>query len=453
MQFILGWFIFSGAAVFFAGSAYAQAPSSNLLEVVKASKGEEVQRLLDSGADAHVVGLDGSTTLLWASYQDDLQMARTLLAAGVSVNQANDLGVTPLWAASENGSGSMTALLLEAGGDPNITLLSGESPVMVAARAGSVEVVRQLALAGADLDRRATRGQTALMWAAAQEHAPVVETLLEYGADVHVQSDSWAQYMAVPPHSRTKREIPHGENTALMFASRVGDLTSVRHLVSAGADVNDRDAWGMSATAVAAFGGHTAVVEALLTHGADPNAFDAGVAPLHNAVMRNDTRMAGALLERGADANARLGTWTPVRRASRDFHYPAAFVGATPFWLASRFARTEMMRLLVDFGANPGFVHEVEFVADGVYDLKTERTTTLMAALAMGGSPRFRSWAPYEDSGSAESRTLEAVAFVADLGVDLNATNANGRSALDEAEARQYESVVIFLVDRGAGNP
>ena len=57
MQFILGWFIFSGAAVFFAGSAYAQAPSSNLLEVVKASKGEEVQRLLDSVADAHVVPL------------------------------------------------------------------------------------------------------------------------------------------------------------------------------------------------------------------------------------------------------------------------------------------------------------------------------------------------------------------------------------------------------------
>ena len=120
MQFILGWLIFYGAAVFFAGSVYAQAPSSNLLEVVKASNGDEVQRLLDGGADAHVVGLDGLTTLLWASYQDDLQMARTLLAAGVSVNQANDLGVTPLWAASENGSGSMTALLLEAGGDPNI---------------------------------------------------------------------------------------------------------------------------------------------------------------------------------------------------------------------------------------------------------------------------------------------------------------------------------------------
>ena len=85
--------------------------------------------------------------------------------------------------------------------------------------------------------------------------------------------------------------------------------------------------------------------------------------------------------------------------------------------------------------------------------LKTERTTTLMAALAMGGRPRFRSWAPYDDSGSAESRTLEAVALAVDLGVDLNATNANGRSALDEAEARQYESVVIFLVDRGAGNP
>jgi len=163
--------------------------------------------------------------------------------------------------------------------------------------------------------------------------------------------------------------------------------------------------------------------------------------------------MATALLAHDADPGVRLKTWTPTRRASRDLHFPAAFVGATPFWLAARFARAEIMRLLVDYGADPLFVHEAKYIADGIYELRIERTTSLMAALAMGGSPRFQPWVPYTDDGTSESRTLAAVTLAADLGVDVNATDTLGRTALDEAEAQHYASVVMFLLERGAGNP
>ena len=37
-----------------------------------------------------------------------------------------------------------------------------------------------------------------------------------------------------------------------------------------------------------------------------------------------------------------------------------------------------------------------------------------------------------------------------DLGVDLNAANADGRTALDAATAFHYETVVKFLVEKGA---
>ena len=44
------------------------------------------------------------------------------------------------------------------------------------------------------------------------------------------------------------RAIPHGGETALMFAARVGDLASAKLLVAAGADVElIADAWGVSA--------------------------------------------------------------------------------------------------------------------------------------------------------------------------------------------------------------
>ena len=209
----------------------------------------------------------------------------------------------------------------------------------------------------------------------------------------------------------------------------------------------------MSATTIAAHGGHTELVELLLANNADPNAAVAGVAPIHNAVMRDDHEMVARLLTHGANPNITLETWTPTRRASRDLHYPAAFVGATPLWLAARFARVDIMRLLMGHGADPRFVHEVEYIADGVYQARTERTTTLMAALAMGGSPRFRPWVPYTDPGTAESRTLAAVTLLADHGVDISAADLRGQTVLDEAEAKQYESVVTLLLERGAGNP
>ena len=425
--------------------------AAGLIGAAKAGDAATIRALLQAGADAGAAQADGSSALLWASHRDDLESVRLLIGAGADASAANDLGATPVWAASENGSTALVRMLLAAGAEPNRALLSGETPVMVAARAGSPAVVVQLAAAGADLDRQGSRGQTALMWAAAQRHPDVVEALLAAGADLSIRSDVWTQVMAVPPHSKPEynREIPHGGNTALLFAVRADDLPSARILVAAGADVDDADAWGVSAVVLAAHGGHRDVLDFLLENGADPNAADAGFAALHDAVMRNDSWMTAALLAHGADPNQPLLTWTPTRRASRDHHYPPPFVGTSPFWLAARFARIDLMRLLADHGADPHFVHEVDYIVDGRMQWQTERTTTLMAAFGMGGR-RARPWVPYGAAGMAEFRTLDAVRLAVELGVDINAVDATGRTVLDEAEALQYESVVEFLVEIGA---
>ena len=424
---------------------------AGLIDAAKAGDAATVRELLKAGADAGAAQPDGSSALLWASHRDDLDSVQLLIEAGAAASAANDLGATPLWAASENGSTALVRMLLAAGADPDRALLSGETPVMVAARAGSPAVVAQLAAAGADLDRQGSRGQTALMWAAAQRHPDVVEALLAAGADLSIRSDVWTQVMAVPPHSKPEynREIPHGGNTALLFAVRADDLPSARILVAAGADVDDADAWGVSAVVLAAHGGHRELLDFLLENGADPNAADAGFAALHDAVMRNDSRMTAALLAHGADPNQPLLTWTPTRRASRDHHYPPPFVGTSPFWLAARFARIDLMSLLADHGADPHFVHEVDYIVDGRMQWQTERTTTLMAAFGMGGR-RARPWVPYGAAGMAEFRTLDAVRLAVELGVDVNAVDATGRTVLDEAEALQYESVVEYLVEIGA---
>ncbi|HEY3837480.1 MAG TPA: ankyrin repeat domain-containing protein [Bryobacteraceae bacterium] len=391
---------------------------------------------------------DGSTPLHWASYHDDLQAANRLIHAGADVNAATDLGVTPLWAASQNGSEAMVKKLLDAGANPNLALLSGETPLMVAARGGYTGVVELLLVKGANPNAHGTRSQTALMWAVAQKHPDVVKVLLAHGADVRARSDVWSMMMAVPPHGYLgyNQQIPHGGDTALMFAARVGDLESAKLLVAAGANVNDADAWSVSATVLAAHSGFRDLVLYFLDKGADANAARAGFSALHEAIMRRDEKEVAALLEHGADANAPLKTWTPTRRSSKDFHFEPVLVGATPFWLAAHFDEPGIMRLLVAHGANALFVHHSDEVADRGFKHKTETTTALMAAVGMGGGS---AWVQAE-RGEREALTLDAVKIAVDLGVDVNARNNEGSTALDGAQALRYETVIQYLVSKGA---
>lgn len=431
----------------------AAGPRPPLIDAVKNVDRDAVRTLLKQGVNVNSAEADGATALHWASYRDDLETADLLIRAGAKVNAANDLGATPLWTACQNGSEAMVRRLLAAGANPNPALLLGETPMMVAARSGNPAVVELLLAKGANVNAHAARGQTALMWAVAQRHPEVVSVLLAHGADIRARSEAWGEVMAVPPHGYLdyNRPIPHGNDTALLFAARVGDLASARLLVAAGANVNDEDAWGITPTVLAAHSGFADVVEFLLEKGANANADKPGFTALHEAIMRRDEKLVKILLDHGADANAPVRTWTPTRRTSRDFNFEPELVGATPFWLAARFIEPEVMRLLVKHGADPLFVHHSDKVVEGrsgnPFDHRIEATTAVMAAAGMGGGGA--SWAPVARS-QREALALEAVKIAVELGVDVNAANTDGRTALDSAKTLRFDSVAAFLTEKGA---
>ncbi len=191
--------------------------------------------------------------------------------------------------------------------------------------------------------------------------------------------------MAVPPHGLPEynRMIPHGADTALMFAARVGDAASARLLVEAGANVNDHDAWGVSATTMAAFSGYGEVARYLLDKGADPNNDKPGFTALHCAIMRRDEPTVAALLARGADPNARVKVWTPTRRSSDDYHFMPALVGCDAvlaggaLYAAGRHAPAREAR-----GRSEGRF--------------TSRITCRAKGISAGRSGRPPSWRPWE---------------------------------------------------------
>ncbi len=462
------------AALLVAGAALASAADQPLADAAQRGEWGVVRALVAQGVDVTARQGDGATALHWAAYRDEREVADLLLRAGADVNAANDLGVTPLWAACENGSAALVQRLLDGGADPNARLLSGETPLMTAARVGAADVAGRLLAAGADVEATGGRGQTALMWAVSQRHPAVVEALLAYGAAVDARSDVWTEMVKTTPEPWNPEyvtEIPQGGYTPLLFAARVGDLASATLLVAAGADVDDQPPYGTSATVVAAHSGHRAVAELLLRQGADPNAADAGYTALHAAVLHKDAALVRALLDHGADPEARVGASTPVRRDAVDFYLHPSYVGATPFWLAARFNAPDIMRLLLDHGADPQAMHDPTYwpgslsVRDERVQVREGPTTALMAAAGLGGrdplvsverldriaeSAPVRSTRREPDRAVREQTMLAAVTIAAEQGIDVNAVNARGNTALHAASRGGYDRVVEYLVARGA---
>lgn len=439
--------------------------AQNMPLVVSLAKEQNWQQLiglLEDGVEANAVYGDGSTALHWASYHDNSEAVHALLNADADINATTDLGVTPLWLAAENGSSDMVNRLLSAGANPSIPLLSGESIVMTAAQSGNGEVVRALLAAGADPNAAVTREQTALMWAANRGHHEAVAALVEYGADVHARSLVREHYTKAEKEQDSsdeyKRWIELGGNNALMFATRSGSLESAQHLVHGGTDVNAVNAFGTSPLIMAVHGGNIELLEYLISAGADLDANHSGHTALHAAVLRGNLNAVNTLINAGANLEAKVQDSTPVRRQSTDYNFHNALIGATPLWLAARFAEPAIMMALLDAGADAETTNEVSYPAQNMgenFIQEEGEISLLMAAVGMGHRRlRISWWTPERRAGqldrSRQDFILDTVTVAAQAGVDLNLQDANGQTALDFARDRRYDSVVAFLEAIGA---
>src|SRR5215470_14076339 len=134
-------------------------------------------------------GVDGSTPLQWAVYNDDVAEVRRLLKAGANVSFANNYGATPMGLAAEVGNTEIIKLLLEAGADTDSPNADGQTALMEVARTGNVDAAELLVKHGAKVDAKERfGGQTALMWASARRHPEMMQFLISKGADVNARS-------------------------------------------------------------------------------------------------------------------------------------------------------------------------------------------------------------------------------------------------------------------------
>ena len=426
-------------------SAAAEPPLS---AAVKRGDRSTVSTLLQRGVDVNAAAPDGATALHWAAHRDALESADLLIAAGANADATNDYGVSPLSLAAENGSAAMVDLLVAAGADVNARRPNGETVLMTASRTGRVPALTALLQNGADPNAAEdTKGQTALMWALAERHLPAARTLIDHGADISLSSKSgftplmWASRM--------------GDRDAVdMLLDKGADINAVATGEPAARAAANTG--GSTPLLVATVRGYIDLAKHLLERGADPNEDAAGYTPLHYAAGRWDgvdaffytnarpaewrvlrgvpedrkIELMEALLAHGADPNALLTMEPPrygfslVRGKSR-----RQTRGGTPFLIAAMSADIKVMRFLAANGADPFIPSET-----GI--------TPLMMAAGMG-------WRENEVRLTDEDY-LAAAELCLELGVDVNAVTDRGDTALHGTVVGGFDGVVKLLVTHGA---
>ena len=116
-------------------------------------------------------------------------------------------------------------------------------------------------------------------------------------------------------------------------------------------------------------------------------------------------------------------------------------IGRDAFWMAAKYGEVEILKILLDAGADPFAIDE-----NGV--------TTLQVAMGNSGSSldwrRDRIGNEELDSEDEERRTLELAKILIDEGVDVNAIDNRGRNAIHHAVLKDFPSVIEYLVAHGA---
>ncbi len=443
-----------GVATLLAANAAAAASDQRLIDAVKAGDRQAVRRLVKTPGAMADVDVDGTTALHWAARADDVDSVRFLLQAGAKPNSANRYGMTPISLAAVNGNPQIIQLLLDAGADPNTALPRGETVLMTASRTGNDMAVRALIARGADVNAAETwQGESALMWAVAEDHPGVARALIAAGANVDARSSvSHFPKMEFSSGGLVPMELPKGGFTPLMYAARQGAMESARVLIDSGADLNATDPDGSTALVLAIINAHYELAAMLLESGADPEIADgSGMAALYAMVDMHTlgwmqgrpapkptgsmaaTDVLRMLLDYGANVNAPLKS--PLLLRHHALGDPVLGAGATPIMRAAKTDDLVGARLLLEHGAD--LTHKQQ-----------NGTTALMVAAGLGWRDGGGAL-PVYDRGS-EGDAIEFIKLCLERGVDINAANDAGDTALHGAAVRGADSIIRFLVRQGA---
>ncbi|KAF9892059.1 hypothetical protein FE257_002465 [Aspergillus nanangensis] len=244
--------------------------------------------------------------------------------------------------------------------------------------------------------------------------------------------------------------------TPVSWAALKGHESTVEELCVRKCDSNARDWHGETPISLAVRNGYAAVVDVLLTHGSQPDIPDRfGRTPLSRAAERGYTYIARQLLELGADPNQQDQT------------------GQTSLWWAVRKGHENTVRLLLDYQADPEIAnslgksplsmcldngseamledicasHDALFVKAIKERNVNEISRLSQRDIKLHMTPEMGQVAL---SLAARENIQQLVEHFLGDGVDVNARDDEGRTALSWASEAHNRLLVKLLLEHGA---
>lgn len=450
----------------------------NLVWAVLTERADVVQAFIEAGAQLDVQAIMGSPVRV-AAQRGLTEIVEVLIEAGVDLDVGGVVD-TPLFSAIESGHAECARILARAGASSDPARSGKRSVVTLAAKAGMADVLRALVQSGADLEHRDSfqeideaafsasiqqvsgdvldafesgegavvsanlmdhvsasyEGATPLIVAAGEGHLACVEILIEAGAQLdgldergqaaieHARARGHAQIVARLEEAGAQAEPDVPASQRLLLAAESGDLAALEAVLGEDVDIETKETrdvqLGRTPLMLAAAGGHTRLVDALLQAGADPNRTD----------------------DHGEESPQRPGAFW-MRDDSR---------GRTPLHLAAEGGHVLVIERLLAAGADPSLADRQKetplTLAASIGDAASAR-----ALIAAGADPNQRGagrrtplHACLENGGHA------AAGLLIEAGAKLDLKSGEGDTALHIAALLDLTEIVEELLAAGA-NP
>ena len=358
-------------------------------------------------------GVNGDRTpLMLAAEKGQLVVAKYLLDHGADVNGtgrgrvSESLG-TPLFLAADNGRKAMVELLLARGADVNDN--HGPNPLYQAVSKGFTGVVEVLLANKADVNLPTgtdTSGKRPLHAAALNGKTDLIQLLIDHGADVDATDNQG--------------------RTALGLVAIQNEPAVAKRLIAAKANLEIRNKTGNTALHEAAQAGSTAVASLLLDSGATVDSTNyANATPLLLAVVNGRADAARVLLEHKADPNHRGGV------TQLGGNYGPQSLNTQPLFLGAAFVNPEILKSLLDAGANPegDSAQPSGALAIAIGRNNVDAVQLLLQHGANPNRPENDGISPLNEAVK-NRRETRIISMLLDKGADPNAQDSNGRPPL-----------------------
>ena len=422
-----------------------------LLEALRQRQPEVAEALIAAGADVDARAADDLSLVDWAVRNGHQESADLLVRHGAKPATSHP---SMLKHAIDKGDSAGALALLEA--HPEWAKATDQRQPLLyhAINRRRPEVVTRLVALGAEVNIAAAFDRTPLHAASESGQATVVEQLLRAGA----RTD------AVDHRGRTARDLPRltPEIIALLDAAGVPRLMALHDAVVA----DDLDAAKAALTANAALltgdilqqAKSPAMTRWLVEAGANP------ASALHHVVRHDQSEILDILLEAGADPDtADKSGLRPIHFAKSatiaaalaakgaDLESPAGPFKRTPMAEATRHRRNAVIQALIDAGVT----FSGEQVAESLLKSAEKGDIPGMEALLKRGvdinaSNRGGRTALHAAAGAFFEIDAEALRFILAQGANVNVADKSGRTALHAAVGRHRAEPVKILIAAGA---